>query len=167
MRQKFRKLFTFGRKRDGWVRANSGDDDEWDASDRITNDRPRELDDRDTRWVPESSSRAAAELNAVHSNLGRSDTAESIELSAPSKSPPSDAPAIPPTDVPDPFSASPTSMASADRFSGREGGSAEGTPDEDGRRFSVRSGADPRDVTSVRSMRKFDSGTKFKEALDF
>lgn len=148
------------------MRASSGDnDDEWDASYQPTYDQPRELTDRDMRWVSNGQP-------AHQPTVPRSETSDSIALSVPGEGE-AHLPVTHPSPIPeadsagatahtpseDPFTLSPTSMKSANRpFLAHDG---------DERRFSVQSGSSGNGVPTVRSMRKFENGTKFKESLEF
>lgn len=164
MRDKFKGLFGLRKKQEGWVRANSGDD-EWDASDlnpsyapRLTG--PREMQDRGTDVTSSSF------IPPPRPHIERSATSDSIELSVPpsqDRSPPLDvdiayAP-TPSSSYPDTFSSSPVSMESSETIAY----SARPEPREH-EQFSVPSGSH---TGSVRAMRKFDGGTKFKEVIDF
>ncbi|KAI0081421.1 hypothetical protein K474DRAFT_1703861 [Panus rudis PR-1116 ss-1] len=153
MRSKFRSLFGRGQKNEGWVRAGSGDD-EWDASDLNTSYGPvRELQDRDSRSPPN-----AMFAPQPRSYVSRSSTSDSIELEVPNqRSPPFDIQtANTPPVITNPFSSSPPPMQSPeDSDSDNDVEPREG-------RFSVQSGEHP---GSIRSMRKFQGGTKFREQL--
>ena len=155
------------------MRANSGDDgDEWDASYHPTLDPPRENEEAGMRWISDAGP-------AHHPTVARSETAESVQLSAAapveashshetsssSSEYPSAPPALDTTGAgsralsADHFVVSPTSMKS--------GVTLPGEMDADDRRFSVQSGRSANGAPTVRSMRKFENGTKFKESLDF
>ncbi|KZT11132.1 uncharacterized protein LAESUDRAFT_754822 [Laetiporus sulphureus 93-53] len=148
----------FGRRRaEGWVRAN---DDDWDTADDRTLVAKDERDVRDrTRAAPA----AAAALSAANPLPDGDDdpSAESVELAAPVKSPM----------YTDPFSTSPTSMTFSEvdtRADISDGGHAEQEDKvPDPARFSVQSRRQGSEVPTIRSMRKFESGTKFKESIEF
>lgn len=151
MRAKFKNLVGLGKKNEGWVRANNGST-EWDASDRNLVFEPAtaslDVHGTDSPFTP-----PRPHAPSVH----RSSTSESIELSVPSgQQTYYDAAPGPSTQYSDPF-ASPTSPTASTETEGRP------SKREDSGRFSVQSG----DNGTIRSMRKFDSGTKFKEAIDF
>ncbi|TCD67986.1 hypothetical protein EIP91_011655 [Steccherinum ochraceum] len=149
MRAKFKNFFGRGKKGEGWMRANN-DDEEWDASDRnLVPNRSRGAAETYSAQVGPSSSPTRL------SHPSRSSTSESIELSVPSD--PHSTPAGPTTSYPDPFASPPLPNASPTSDRDQE----HVTRDEG--RFSVQSG----DNGTIRSMRKFDGGTKFKEAIDF
>lgn len=177
IRQKFKNLFKFGRKRDGWVRASSGDDT-WDASDRLVSDPPEEHNVGGSRWISGTTLYDAPTREREHEahRIQRSETSDSIELSVPPASMPqvADNPeaAYAVSREPshaevyrDPFATSTTIDRSPEvppssvvpRIS----------KDDDDRRFSIRLGDSAGSEATVRSMRKFESGTKFKEGLDF
>lgn len=155
MRERFRNLFG-GRKREGWVRANSGETDEWDASVHFPHDKQGRV-----LYSPPGSPR----------HIPRSETSESVELSAPPLKVETDA--LPQLAYQDPYTTSPTSVDthetaqrsdSADSSHNADVARADSTDD---RRFSVQSGQTAHGKPGYRSMRKFDNGTKFKESLEF
>lgn len=172
MRAKFKNLFGFGKKREGWVRANSGDFvDEWDASDesRPGHGQARELTDRDVRmvtsptsghaYIPQPLSTPPQQLS--RKQMERNATSDSVELSVPDGHP-----SPPPVDIPpsiprpiysDPYVTSPTSPT--EHYDRPHGSS--GNPSE---QFSVQTGSGD---SSLRSMQKLGSGTKFVESLEF
>ncbi|KAJ3541876.1 hypothetical protein NM688_g6030 [Phlebia brevispora] len=173
MRQKFKNLFKFGRKRDGWTRASSGD--EWDASDRLVYDPPTE---GGSQWISGTSLYDAPQHReremapTPHTRVERSETSDSIELTVPPASVPQLSNNLVAANVAsrepshadvytDPFASSPTVTRSSEMLPI----DGEPTPRDDERRFTVRSGDDAGVTGTVRSMRKFESGTKFKEAL--
>ena len=174
IRQKFKRLFTFGRKRDGWIKADSGDNDEWDASDRLVYDHSKENEDPETYWNPDPRLYDAPQPNAVHVSRNfprRGETSDSIELTAPSFTPlpPSTTPSLlsgpashrPYIEYTNPFAAeSAIPLSDVMRMPTATG---EQIPN----RFEVLSSDTSSGIPNVRSMRKFDSGTKFKESLDF
>ncbi|KAF7799697.1 hypothetical protein EIP86_010939 [Pleurotus ostreatoroseus] len=177
IRQKFKNLFKFGRKRDGWVRASSGDDT-WDASDRLVYDPPEEHNVGGSHWVSGTTLYDAPSREREHEahRVQRSETSDSIELSVPSVAQVSFNPDV--SYAPsisreashaevytDPFSTSPTSVHSSEAQ--RSVDVSRASEDEEDRRFSVRSGESAAHEPSIRSMRKFESGTKFKEGLEF
>ncbi|KAH9948148.1 hypothetical protein B0H21DRAFT_788725 [Amylocystis lapponica] len=159
IRSKFARFF--GRKEGkGWVRAASGDGDEWDAADDRSAYKDRDLREES---IPQSSFYVARQLSKMPHAMS-TDSVE-VELEAASaSSPPRDAVSPRPSLVSlssttphDPFSSSPTSIAHS--LPDTEDGSTR----EEGGRFSVQSGEPGR----TRSMRKFENGTKFREGLDF
>ncbi|KAL4246158.1 hypothetical protein ABKN59_009325 [Abortiporus biennis] len=168
MRSKFRNLFHFGRKHEGWVRANSGDADEWDASEefRPGHGQARELTDRDVEDLRQESKDEPFTPPAItKEQMERNDTSESIELSVPDVSHTGlhieTAPHVTAmhAEYSDPFNTSPTSMYPRDPEEETiQMQSSSPRPE----RFSVQSGENP---GSVRSMLKFQSGTKFKESF--
>lgn len=162
MRAKFKNLFGFGRKKEGWVRANSGDMDEWDPSVdfRPGHGQARELTDRDVQLVTSPTTGHAYNPPPLsHKQLERNATSDSVELTVPDHPPPNvdTSPSIPQSSYSDPFVSSPTSVQSRE--------SHETVRDARPERFSVQSGSHSGD--RVRSMRKLESGTKFVEGLDF
>lgn len=147
MRAKFKNLIGLGKKREGWVRANDGSE-EWDASDRnlVPRQVPRTVDHMDAPFSP-------PQHHA--SSLRRSSTSESIELSVPSNGQPAPGSAATPTSTyTDPFSSPPLA---SNPFNTTDPSLA-----PRGSVFAVQSGDDG----SIRSMKKFNGGTKFREALD-
>ncbi|KZT74063.1 hypothetical protein DAEQUDRAFT_761517 [Daedalea quercina L-15889] len=146
----------FGRRRgDGWVRAS--DEDEWDARDELPYYKPQDDQVRER-------ARDAAAPSPLHidTHIPRSDddaSAVSVDLEAPEHSEHTT------THYSDPFVASPSSTSSGHSDSPH-------TPkDTREGRFSVQTAASSHnhqgsDVVSIRSMRKFESGTKFKESLE-
>lgn len=164
IRQKFGRVFGFWkRRREGWQRASSGDD-EWDASYQPAgmHDQPRELNDSDMRWI-----------SGAAPSISRSETSDSVQLSVPDHgagTPPSASATPTPADAAmqhtpytDPFVTSPTSMKFGERFANSPPMESE----KDDKRFSVQSGRSADGTPNIRSMRKFDNGTKFKESLEF
>ncbi|KAI0948659.1 hypothetical protein AcV7_009336 [Taiwanofungus camphoratus] len=152
LRGKFSRLF--GRKTgEGWVRAGDGDD-EWDAAD----ERPAFRVEKGFRESDEASLAAYSAIGGLPKGVSRMST-ESVELSAPSASPPKNTPSvsIPTSSYIDPFTSSPTSTGQDNALHDEQ--------TRDVGRFSVQSSSSG--LGSVRSMRKFESGTKFKEGLDF
>ncbi|KAI0355096.1 hypothetical protein OH77DRAFT_1403787 [Trametes cingulata] len=170
----------FGRQ-PGWIRASAGEDgDEWDASDdRIPNafNSLRERDRTHDQYPATFAAAAGRSRAQARDNVAPSLSTDSVEveLSAPSaysyggsrRSPgprflpdPEDepAPSIGSAPVSLPVSESPPSVLPAPEAE------LEFTP-RDERHFSVQSGGSGSDRASVRSMRKFDNGTKFKESL--
>ena len=154
MREKFRGFFKLrGKERQGWVRANSAEEDTWDASEDLLprHSGPSHLqhqDDRDMHWINDSAS------SQYHSSVSRSETSESIQLSAPNHR---DSLRTLVTEFPDtikepstkPFSTSPTSVLSR-----------EGYPQEIASHSRENSeGSMPTHL--------FANGTRFKESLDF
>ncbi|KIP09306.1 hypothetical protein PHLGIDRAFT_126456 [Phlebiopsis gigantea 11061_1 CR5-6] len=96
LKEKVKSWFRFTKKQDGWVRASSGDADEWDASDRLAYDSPAAAD----------KSKSVADFGAA--TLSKSDTLESVELAAPSLA--LDAVTLPRLAYADPYTASPTAL---------------------------------------------------------
>ncbi|KAI0093820.1 hypothetical protein BDY19DRAFT_919130 [Irpex rosettiformis] len=154
MREKFRGLFKFGKmKREGWIRANSAEEDTWDASEDLLprhsgGTHSRQQDSRDMRWISDSA------LSQHHkSSVTRSDTSESIQLSAAN---PRDSLSTLVADFPDstkakytdPFSTSPTSMMP------REGAPQIALP------------GSQENSGGSRPAHLFVNGTRFKESLD-
>ncbi|KAI0628781.1 hypothetical protein C8Q77DRAFT_1067210 [Trametes polyzona] len=190
IRERLARLF--GRRSAGWIKASEGDDgDEWDASeDRIPNafaslrERDRAHDEYPASFV--SSAGPGSSLNRPRAeDVARSLSSESVEVelsapsaaySAPARSPgPSSllesgslyeqepAPSIRAAPVSRPVSQPPPSLLSPPE---PEFGTRDLIADE--RRFSVpaessRSGG--LEPGRMRSMRKFENGTKFKESL--
>ncbi|KAH9914466.1 uncharacterized protein B0H18DRAFT_1125503 [Fomitopsis serialis] len=146
---------VFGRRRsEGWVRASGEDGDEWDARDELPSYNPQR--------EQQVHQRDPSPLH-VDTHLPRRDedaSADSVELQAPEHS------EHPATRYSDPFVSSP-SPTSTEHSNGPP------TPKETREgRFSVQTAASSpqrqvSDAVSIRSMRKFESGTKFKEALEF
>lgn len=132
-------------KRGGWIRAN--DDDEWDAEDDLS-----------THHNPQDA--AFMDEYPQHARSERSMTSESVELTVPSlsfshpmSSPPTTARVSEsPLQDDDDLIASP---------------SLDGHTTRDERHFSVQSVDSHTSSTTILSMQKFESGTKFKEGLDF
>lgn len=152
MREKFRGLLKLGKtKREGWVRANSAEET-WDASEDLL---PRDTrsshslqDSKEMRWVN------SAAPSHHQSHITRSETSESIQLSAPN---PRDSLKTLVTDFPDtskksyidPFSTSPTSMLS---------------------REEIHQSFPPslhENSNGTRPAPLFVNGTRFRESLDF
>lgn len=131
---------VFGRRKaEGWVRADGGDDEEWDATD--LHPESKKIDNLQARSITTSGPSISPGTRLPEGVM----STESVELSA----------AAPSTYI-DPFTSSPTSLHRHESLD-------EDDPSEEGR-FSVQTGSD---AASIRSMRKFESGTKFREALDF
>ncbi|KAI0373184.1 hypothetical protein BV20DRAFT_795742 [Pilatotrama ljubarskyi] len=175
IRERLGRLFG---RRSGWIRASAGEDgDEWDASDdRIPNafaslrERDRAHDEYPATFATE------AGRSRPRDNVAPSLSTDSVEveLSAPSayhdgprRSPGprclpdpenESAPSIGSAPVSFPVSESPPSVLPAPEAE------LEFTP-RDERHFSVQSGGSGSERASIRSMRKFDNGTKFKESL--
>lgn len=145
LKEKMKNLFRFNRKRDGWVRASSGDADEWDASDRLAYDPPNERRPGGSRWSPDGSSKRDFGDSKVH----KSDTLESVELSAPSpsiESAETHGITLPHLSYADPYSTSPTAIEPSER-------SRDGTH------------SGPFAAPEETPMRVFENGTRFKESL--
>ncbi|GBE82792.1 hypothetical protein SCP_0411770 [Sparassis crispa] len=147
MRARFARWFG-SKKGAGWVRA--ADDEEWDAADeRFASGRRQDLRERkdtvfEAPYIAEDMSAESVELSAAPQAFRD----EHFTPSAPSISMPE------PTYV-DPFSSPPTTVEDAKL-------EVRATPQVDAQ-FSVPSSSLP---ASVGSVRKFGSGTKFKESLD-
>ncbi|KAI0648403.1 hypothetical protein C8Q79DRAFT_573718 [Trametes meyenii] len=178
IRERLARLF--GRRR-GWIKASGEDGDEWDASDDRVPNHPG---DRDLRERDRARGELPATLGAGRPRAGESvapslssDSVE-VELSAPSAYVPfpspgpslgaslfpdtddEDAPSIRSAPVSMPVSQSPPSISPPQ-------GEIASLGQRDERHFSVQSGSAESDHHGVyvRSMRKFDNGTKFKESL--
>lgn len=160
MRTKFKNWFRLGKKQAGWVRANSGDD-EWDASDLNPSYQPtfvklggakKEIHDKGNESISTTYS------SPPRPRVERSLTSDSIELSVPPLSLDTTPISFPRDPLPNAFTISPVSFNSV----------TVGTPrrvqSPDHAEFSIPSVSN---TGSVRAMRKFESGTKFKEAIDF
>jgi len=144
LRGRIARLFGWKRA-EGWVRADGEEGDAWDAGDE-------RLVSKGEEDAVEIGTDRFAPLDVRGMPLpGRDMSLESVELSASEHD-------VGNVSYTDPFSSSPTSMEHSEAQ--RQGSGDTG-------RFSIRTGAKDSDATSIRSMRKFESGTKFKEALDF
>ena len=163
VRQKFKHFFTFGKKRDGWIRANSGEEDEWDASDRLVQHHARD----DSQWVAETGMfhDPTSQRGRGPSRVERSQTSDSIELTVPSPPPPLPQSPYTAANGPpqhgffDPYSSSPQPP----ELRRIPSSSAEiETYDTEGPRAPSASSTD-----GASAAPKFESGTKFREALAF
>jgi len=149
IKAKLKGMFKVGKKREGWVRASSGDDgEEWDVGDD-------DAQMRTSRTTPSASFTPPARPQPQ-----RSLTSDSIELSAPEVFPPPFNPmavSIPREAAPysDPYTTSPTAMVSTEAFPTSQ---AHSFPEKQQGQNSADSGA---------TTRTFESGSKFKENLDF
>ncbi|PCH38583.1 hypothetical protein WOLCODRAFT_161681 [Wolfiporia cocos MD-104 SS10] len=153
----------FGRRQaEGWVRA--GDGDEWDAADEPV--RPAAGDVREYSR-PESFTFVGGSVGTA--GLPRVDqdmSSESVELSVPEPALDTSYASVGRDLYTDPFTSSPTSLERTETQNSDEStGPSHGHHTRDDSHFTVRTGMS--DSVSVRSMQKFESGTKFKEALDF
>lgn len=155
MKEKFKSLFRLKGSRGGWVRASSGDD-EWDASDPAERGMP---------YAPPSGRRsesshwgAESQATLSKSNFGvhKSDTMESVELTAPTLKDVT----LPTLSYADPYSASPPPMEPPTRATGRSSPRQQGS---DGGSSAVDSPFDPALID--RAPRTFENGTRFKESL--
>ncbi|KAK7688819.1 hypothetical protein QCA50_007508 [Cerrena zonata] len=85
MRARFKNWFGFGKKREGWVRANSGDD-EWDASDLNPSYAPTFVKlsgaKKETQYT-DNGSISTQYTSPPRPHVERSMTSDSIELSVP------------------------------------------------------------------------------------
>ncbi|KAI0781482.1 hypothetical protein BD413DRAFT_621675 [Trametes elegans] len=178
-----RLAHLFGRRR-GWIKASAGDGDEWDASDDRFPQQERGFSvvrEHDLERGVYPASFAAEGRPRAQDSLAPSDSTDSVEveLNAPSalsyptySQPPRSLGISYSSDLDDeptpsihaapgsiPVSQSPPSALSPET-------AAEAEMDmkpRDEKHFSVQSGSS--DLFAVRSMRKFDNGTKFKESL--
>ncbi|KAI0737985.1 hypothetical protein C8Q80DRAFT_290282 [Daedaleopsis nitida] len=173
IRERLARLFG---KRTGWVKASGGDGDEWDASEDLAPyydaSELRER-DRGAHLYPASMASSATQS---HMHPSRSTTTDSVQvgLHAPSgqssligasflPDEDEDAPRDPDraeTSSTVPLRHSPPSMLPADA-------DEEGYEPRDDRHFSIQTSSSGTGSVSIRSMRKFDNGTKFKEGLNF
>lgn len=162
MRTRFKNWFRFGKKQEGWVRANSGDD-EWDPSDLNPSYAPsfvklsgarKEMHDKGNDSISSTYS------SPSRPRVGRSMTSDSIELSVPPLAVDATSTPLPRDSYPHTFTSSPVSFNSVDVNTSYHIQS----PDSDHAEFSIPSVSN---TGSVRAMRKFESGTKFKEVIDF
>lgn len=179
IRERFAHLFG---RRTGWIKASGGDGDEWDAAEDpipYSNNELRERDHHADRDYPAS---MASTVGQAHANVAPSASTDSVEveLRAPSGSAPLNASLSPDSrprgdgesDGADraqasssvPLRESPPSMLPSEG-SGTDGDWQYNAPDE--RKFSVQTTSSTTGSISIRSMRKFDNGTKFKEGLTF
>lgn len=124
------------------MRASSGD--EWDAEDEPPH--------------PKNNSYLFGDENAKYARPERSMTSDSVELTVPSL-PYDPAPSIPPV--------SPGILDSPPHDDTVSISDDHDHTSRDERHFSVQSIDSHTSGTTVLSMQKFESGTKFKEALDF
>ncbi|KAI0730166.1 hypothetical protein C8Q72DRAFT_883506 [Fomitopsis betulina] len=145
----------FGRRRaEGWVRAN---DEDWDARDELPYYKAH---DELVREQERAAAAAPSPSLHIDTRLPGSDddpSADSVELQAPAHQ--EDAASR----YHDPFTSSPSPTSSE-----RSNSPPTPTDSREGR-FSVQSSHHRQgsDAVSIRSMRKFDNGTKFKEVLQF
>ncbi|KAH9842500.1 uncharacterized protein C8Q71DRAFT_205871 [Rhodofomes roseus] len=154
-----RLMGVFGRRRsEGWVRASGEDGDEWDARDELPSYRPQS--EQQVRELDRDAVAHSPLHIDTHLPGGDEDpSADSVDLHAPEH------PEHTTTRYSDLFASSP-SPTSTEHSDGPH------TPKETREgRFSVQTAAGSHrqgsDASSIRSMRKFESGTKFKEALEF
>lgn len=149
LKEKVKNLFRFNRKRDGWVRANDGDADEWDASDRLAmaSDPPNGRRPRGERWSPDDSSKSAEHAYG-DSKVFKSDTLESIELSVPEPLSIDPGVTLPHLSYDDPYSTSPTIIEHSERT-----------------HHGTRSDPLGERTAEETPMRVFENGTRFKESL--
>ncbi|KAL7282928.1 hypothetical protein ACG7TL_002346 [Trametes sanguinea] len=167
LRERLARLFG---RRAGWIKASAGDGDEWDASDERIPNTYSDLRERDRAQGEFPATFAAARANPRESvTPSLSTDSVEVELTAPSaatayapprspgpsylSSPDEETPNIRSVPV-TPVSLSAPSLA------------LEAEPEfqpRDGKHFSVQSGSS--DAPTIRSMLKFDNGTKFKESL--
>ncbi|KAI0345040.1 hypothetical protein BDW22DRAFT_1353881 [Trametopsis cervina] len=151
IREKLRGLFgTRKMKREGWLRANSNDDDTWAAAEDLIPRHTRAIshdigvNDGDIRWssdiAPSHQSSFRQGGPGSRSTLAHGRSLSSINTDLPgSEQPP----------FPNPFSSSPTSMYSREEIS-------TSPPNPEGR-----------NPEGNRSVTMFPNGTRFKESLDF
>ena len=164
MRDRIARLF--GRRGgSGWIKASGEDGDEWDARD-VDGGYPHARSPADhaqpapqlSERVRDDAARAPASFPPPIAPADSTDSIE-IELRAPTGEYVSPAKAAPPVGAhtpPESLRDSPTTMVAEedDDFEPR-----------DERHFSVQSGKTDTGSVSIRSMRKFDNGTKFREGL--
>ncbi|GJE88015.1 hypothetical protein PsYK624_040980 [Phanerochaete sordida] len=151
LKEKFKSLFRM-RGGGGWVRASSGDD-EWDASDPEARGRPYDPPSGhragDSRWGSDSQATLSKSNFGVH----KSDTLESIELSAPALKNVT----LPTLSYSDPYSSPPPPMEGSVRSTGLESPRQQGI------------GKDPSysglPLPTDRAPPTFENGTRFKESL--
>ncbi|TBU42126.1 hypothetical protein BD309DRAFT_213129 [Dichomitus squalens] len=183
IRERLAQLFG---RRQGWIKASGGDGDEWDASDHTapyySASELRERDRAESQY-PISASNATSTVGNPRNSVvpgARADSVE-VELRAPSPesllsnafqhdlqpSEESDRGRI--TPIPQVHtSSSPTPLSPVSSLSEHtHEGLEDGFERRDDRHFSVQSLSQDTGSISVRSMRKFDNGTKFREALTF
>lgn len=160
MRAKFKTWFGFGKKQEGWVRANSGDD-EWDPSDLNPSYTPgfvklsgakKETHDKERESI------STQYTSPPRPYVQRSLTSDSIELSVPPLTLNTTPISLPHDPYTNTFTSSPVSLNSVNVNTPYRVRSPEHAE------FSIPSLSN---TGSVRAMRKFESGTKFKEAIDF
>jgi hypothetical protein len=162
LKDKVRNLFRFGRRRDGWVRASSGEAaDEWDASDpmaRTVYDPLSETRLSGSRWGRESSVDSAQKKFGMH----KSETMESIELV--SAAPTLKDVALPQLAYDDPYRSFPTAEPHSEYSANMDDVLPAGGP-----RQSSRSPPNPPSVSSSRTrtepMKGFQNGSHFRESL--
>lgn len=150
-------MFKPGKRSQGWMRASSGDDgEEWDAADLVR--------ESDAEMVSRASPPPPSFTPPSRPPQQRSMTSDSIELSAPPMEIPFNLTAIsiPTTsttyrDPYNPYTTSPTAMVSSETV-------AEHRPQ---REPSMQKQPGHSSVDSAGSTRTFESGSKFREDLDF
>ncbi|KAH9890535.1 hypothetical protein C8Q73DRAFT_792980 [Cubamyces lactineus] len=172
IRERLARLFG---RRTGWIKASAGDGDEWDASDeRIPNAFGGEeglysVRERESAYPATFAAARAAQAQHPPQSLAQSLSTDSVEveLSAPSAvyAPPlSPGPSYASSDREDDLAPSirtaPVSRPVSQTVPPLPLESRSEVKQQDERHFSVQTPS-----FSVRSMRKFDNGTKFKESL--
>lgn len=173
IRERLARLFG---KRSGWIKASGEDGDEWDASEDSIPNTASELRERERNGgeYPASLASSATRPPPVVAPSASTDSVE-VELRAPSghASPtpsfwPVNDTGVRGTSAPDQVE-SPVSLRQSpplEPSSGSREAEREGDNNGDDRKFSVQSASSGGSI-SIRSMRKFDNGTKFKEGLNF
>ncbi|KAI8999127.1 hypothetical protein BD414DRAFT_575567 [Trametes punicea] len=170
IRERLARLFG---RRAGWIKASAGDGDEWDASEeRIPNTfSSSDLRERDYAQDEYPATLATLRAHPLERAAPRKNTdSVEVELKAPSAAvyaPPRlprlsylpDSEDEPTPSIRSAPVSTPVSLSTPSLPLDLE---PEVKP-RDEKHFSVQSGSS--DVISVRSMRKFDNGTKFKESL--
>ncbi|CDO71881.1 hypothetical protein BN946_scf184940.g28 [Trametes cinnabarina] len=168
LRERLARLFS---RRAGWIKASAGDGDEWDASDERIPNTFSDLRQRD-RAQDEYPATFAAARTHPRDNFTHSLSTDSVEveLTVPSAAARYGPPRSPgpsylssPEEEPTPsIRSAPVTPVSLSAPSLPLEAEADFKP-RDEKHFSVQSG--PSDAPTIRSMLKFDNGTKFKESL--
>ncbi|KAI0696554.1 hypothetical protein C8T65DRAFT_583315 [Cerioporus squamosus] len=171
IRERLGRLFG---RRSGWIKASGEDADEWDAREDPFPNATSELREREPNRGEYPASVASSATRPRVAPSASTDSVE-VELRAPSGLAPSTRSLWPDDDTaPRGTSAldqveSPVSLREsppAAQSLGSRDEDEEYASHRDERKFSVQSASSGGSI-SIKSMRKFDNGTKFKEGLNF
>ncbi|RPD59315.1 hypothetical protein L226DRAFT_546534 [Lentinus tigrinus ALCF2SS1-7] len=170
IRERLARLFG---RRSGWIKASGEDGDEWDATEDSIPNAASELRERELHRgeYPASIASSATHPPSVAAPSASTDSVE-VELRAPSGHTPRTPSFWPPENDRESRDASasdqvesPVSLRQSPPPVLRGEEQDEGDSHRDDRQFSVQSASSGGSI-SIKSMRKFDNGTKFKEGLN-